>query len=370
MASQYKFHQNQKTEQYFSELIPHINNAAEEISFIKSMYSNEINHFPGMCYLNSGSNRPGKPGIGAWISYALGTLNKELPPYIVMVSQASSSESINARLWSSCFLPSENQGTRFYNGSEPVLFLNNPKQISSTQRNQQIDLINILNKQRYKTSGYPDILSRTAQYQLASRMQHSIPEITNLSKEPDHIFNKYGPESRKPGTFANNCILARKLAEKDVRFIQLFHRNWDHHYNLPKNLPAQTKVIDQPTAALIKDLKERGLLDDTLVIWASEFGRASYCQGYFSPKTFGRDHHGGCFTMWLAGAGVKKGFSYGETDDFSYNVNSGKTSLESFNATILHLLGINHKKLTFFHQGLNHRLTGVEPAEIIKNVLL
>ena len=227
-----------------------------------------------------------------------------------------------------------------------------------------------LNEEKFRESGYPEILSRTAQYELASRMQKSIPEVTDTSKEPEHIFDKYGPDSKTPGTYAHNCILARRLAEKDVRFIQLFHRNWDSHYELPRKLPNQTKATDQPTAALIQDLKERGLLEDTLIVCASEFGRTAYCQGVFNPKNYGRDHHGRCFTMWMAGAGVKKGFSYGETDDFSFNINSGATSIESFNATILHLLGINHEKLDYFHQGLNHRLTGVEPVKIIKEILV
>ena len=370
MASQYKFHQNKNNGQYFSELIPHINKASDEICFIKSMYTNEINHDPGLSYLTSGSNRFGKPGIGSWVSYALGSENKDLPPYVLMVSQTKATETINAILWDSGFLPSEHQGTQFYSSRDPVLFLKSPKNISPEQRKKQIDFIKKMNERRFLESGDPEILSRTAQYEMAHRMQSSLPEVTDLSKEPESVFEKYGPDSKKPGTFAYNCILARKLAEKDVRFIQLFHRNWDHHYYLDRNLPKQAKAIDQPSAALISDLKERGLLDDTLIVSASEFGRTSYCQGAFNTKQYGRDHHGRCFTIWMAGAGIKKGISYGETDDFSFNINSGRTSIESLNATILNLLGINHNKLDFYHQGLKHRLTGVENVDIIRNILL
>ena len=369
MASQYKFHQNKKTGHYFSELLPHLRGISEELCFIRSMYTKEINHDPGISFLKSGSNRPGSPCIGSWVSYALNSLNKNLPSYVVMLSQAQAPETINAMLWNSCFLPSKHQGTRFFSGKDPVLFLRNPKGLNSSQRKKQIDFIKRMNQIKYKETGHEEILSRTAQYELAERMQRSIPEVTDLSKEPDRIFDKYGPDSHKPGSFAQNCIQARRLAEKDVRFIQIFHRNWDHHYFLPANLPNQAKAIDQPIAALINDLKERGMLEDTLIVCASEFGRTSYCQGVFNEKKFGRDHHGRAFTVWLAGAGIRKGFSMGDTDDFAYNITSGKTSIESLNATILNLLGINHEKLSYFHEGLKHRLTGVEPVSTIKSIL-
>ena len=369
MASQYKFEQNKQTGQYFSELLPYFNKASTNVSFVRSMYTEEINHDPGISFLKSGSNRPGKPGIGSWVSYALKSLNNSLPSYIVMLSQAETPETINAMLWNSCFLPSEYQGTRFFSGKDQVLFLKNPATISRLQRKNQIDFIKKMNEIKYQETNNREILSRTAQYELAVRMQTSIPEVTNINNEPEYIFKKYGPDSKKYGSFANNCIIARRLAEKNVRFIQLFHRNWDHHYFLPDNLPKQAKAVDQPLAALLEDLKERGMLENTLVVCASEFGRTSYCQGTFNEKKFGRDHHGRCFSVWLAGAGIKQGFSFGETDELSYNILSGATPIESLNATILHLLGINHEKLTYFHQGLKHRLTGIEPVNIIKDIL-
>ena len=369
-ASQYKFSPNKKTGVYFSDLIPNIREVAEEICLIKSVYNNEINHDPAVCNLITGSAQPGKPSIGSWTNYGLGSLNNNLPSFIVMISQANSSnQSINSRLWNCGFLPDSNQGTRFFNSKYPVLFLKNPKGLSYNDRRQQIEYIKALNSLQYEETKDKKILARSQNYELAFKMQSSIPEIADFSNEKESTFKLYGKDSKTPGTFAYNCLMARRLAEKDVRFIQLFHRGWDQHGLLQQDLPIMCKSIDQATSALIKDLKQRGLLEDTLIVNSTEFGRTSYSQGDLDHK-YGRDHHGRCFSVWLAGAGINKGTSIGQTDDFSFNILDKPFSINSLNATILNVMGINHHNFSIFHKGLTERLTGIEDAQIIKEALL
>jgi hypothetical protein len=368
-ASQYNFKANKKTGIYFSELLPHINKVSDEICLIKSMSTNEINHDPAISALITGVPQPGKPSLGAWVNYGLASLNQNLPSFVVMTSKGTNSnQSINSRLWGNSYLPAIHQGTRFFNSKEPVLFLKNPKNINTQERQKQIKLIKALNDLKYQQTKDQDILARSKNYELALKMQSSIPNIADFTNEKEHIFNLYGPDSRKPGTFAYNCLMARRLAENNVRFIQLFHRGWDQHEYLHRGITSMSRSFDQPLSALIVDLKNRGLLDDTLIVSTTEFGRTAYSQGNLD-YSYGRDHHGRCFSTLLAGAGIKKGFSHGETDDFSYNVKNGKVSPKELNATILNLLGIDHKKFSYFHKGLGEKLTGVDPVEVIKEIL-
>ncbi|MCM8528141.1 MAG: DUF1501 domain-containing protein [Lentisphaeraceae bacterium] len=368
-ASKYNFSPNSKTGIHFSDLLPNIKDISHEICLLKSMYTREINHDPAICNLMTGTAIPGKPSLGAWLNYGLGSLNNNFPSFIVMLSQVNlSNQTINSRLWDSGFLPDSNQGTRFFNSKSPVLFLENPKGFSKSDRQKQINFIKSLNAIQHEETNDRQILERTKNYELAFKMQSSIPEIADLSNEKEETFKLYGEDSRSPGTFAYNCLMARRLAEKDVRFIQLFHRGWDQHTYLETQLPNICKSTDLATAALITDLKQRGLLEDTLIVNSTEFGRTSYSQGKLDPK-YGRDHHGGCFSAWLAGAGVKKGISIGETDEFSYNVAQKPISTQALNATILQLMGIDHKRFTFFHRGLTERLTGVEETKVVNEIL-
>lgn len=369
-ASEFTFSQNKATGIYLSDLLKHTNSISENICLINSMTTDEINHDPGICRLLTGSSRAGNASIGSWTDYGLGSLNKNLPSFIVMISRSSiSNQSLNERLWNNGFLPPVHQGTKFYGGKRPVLFLKSPKEISPEIRSSQIELIKDLNEQKYKESNDSEILARNAKYEMAFRMQTSIPELTDLSKESTRTLEMYGPDVNKPGTFAYNCLMARRMAERNVKFIQLFHRGWDHHRDLVRRITESSKAIDQPTAALIKDLKRLGLFEDTLIVCSSEFGRAPYCQGSLGAPAYGRDHHGKCFSAWIAGAGIKKGIVYGKSDDFAYNITENPVSVDELNATILHLLGIDHNKLTYFHQGLEQRLTGVEPVKVVKDIL-
>ena len=368
-ASKYNFSPNPKTGIHFSDLLHNLNKVSDEICLIKSMYTKEINHDPAICNLITGTAIPGKPSLGAWLNYGLGSLNNNFPSFIVMMSQENlSNQTINSRLWDCGFLPDSNQGTRFFNSKSPVLFLKNPKGFSKKDRQKQIDFIKSLNSIQYDNSQDRQILERTKNYELAFKMQSSIPEIADFSNEKESTFKLYGKDSKTPGTFAYNCLMARRLAEKNVRFIQLFHRGWDQHTYLETQLPNISRSIDQATAALITDLKQRGLLEDTLIVNSTEFGRTSYSQGNLDPK-YGRDHHGGCFSAWLAGAGVKKGISIGETDEFSFNVAQNPIDPNALNATILHILGIDHKKFSYFHRGLAERLTGIEETKIVRDLL-
>ena len=368
--SLYKFAQHGKSGAWVSELLPHTAKIVDRLSFIKSMHTEQINHDPAVTFALTGFQLAGRPSLGAWVSYGLGSENKDLPAFISMISVSKNGgdQPLYDRLWGNGFLPSQYQGVKFHNGPDPVLFLSNPPGVNQQVRRQFLDDLAELNQLNAKEFGDPEIPARIAQYEMAYRMQTSVPELTNLASEPETTFARYGPDARKPGTFAFNCVLARRLAERGVRFIQLFHRGWDHHGGLPRNISRVAPEVDQPSAALILDLQERGLLDDTLVIWGGEFGRTVYSQGKLTPDDYGRDHHPRCFTVWLAGGGVKPGVSLGETDDFSYNIVRDPVHAHDLNATILHLLGLDHKRLTYRFQGRDFRLTDVH-GELVTPLL-
>lgn len=369
VPSAYKFNQHGESRTWVSELLPYTAQVVDELCVIKSMYTEQINHDPAITFFQTGHQLPGRPSIGSWISYGLGSENKNLPAFIVLVSKnASKDQPLYARLWGNGFLPSEHQGVQFRSGKDPVLFLKDPEGYDGADRQEMLAYLRQLNELQNEPWSDPEVGARIAQYEMAFRMQTSVPDIMDVSKEPDEVFDLYGPDSKDSGTYAANCLLARKLLEKDVRFVQLYHQGWDHHGSLPKGMEYQCKQIDRPTAALIKDLKRRGMLDDTLVIWGGEFGRTVYSQGKISPESYGRDHHPRCFTMWMAGAGVKKGFTFGATDDFSYNIVKDPMHVHDFQATLLHLMGIDHEQLTFKFQGRRFRLTDVH-GHVVKSIL-
>ena len=364
-----EFKQRGTSGQWISELLPYTSKVADEIAVIRSMHTEAINHDPGITFINTGSQFPGNPSMGSWVSYGLGSMNENLPSYVVLVSQGTGKnpgQPIFSRLWGSGFLPSNHQGVQFRSSADPVLYLNDPAGMNRGDRRAMLDDLSSLNHIRHDEMSDPEILTRISQYEMAFRMQTSAPDLADLSDEPDWVFDLYGPDSRKPGTYAYNCLLARRMAERGVRFTQLFHRGWDQHLELQTHLANQCRDTDQPTAALITDLKQRGLLEDTLVIWGGEFGRTVYSQGKLGT---GRDHHGRCFSTWVAGGGVKGGVSYGVTDDYSYNIVENPVHIRDLNATILHCLGMDHNRFTFRFQGLNHKPTGVEPANVVKGIL-
>jgi hypothetical protein len=370
-SSLFNFARHGKSGAWVSELLPHTAKIVDDLCIIHSLHTEAINHDPAVTYLQTGHQQPGRPSFGAWTSYGLGSENKNLPSFVVLISRGSAArpaDPLYARLWGSAFLPSNHQGVSFRSSGDPVLYLSNPAGLDATARRDQLDTIGALNRAQVQRQIDPEIETRIAQYEMAYRMQASVPGLTDLREERPATFDAYGPQARVPGTFAANCLLARRLAERDVRFIQLYHRGWDQHYNLPSDLRLQSEDIDQPCAALIRDLKERGLLDETLVIWGGEFGRTTYSQGKLESANYGRDHHGRCFTMWLAGGGVKAGTIYGATDDFSYNVARDPVHVHDLNATLLHLLGIDHTRLTFRSQGRDFRLTDVH-GEVVKGIL-
>jgi hypothetical protein len=371
VPSRYKFQQYGESRAWVSELMPHTAKVVDDLCFIKSMHTEAINHDPGITFFQTGAQLAGRPSIGAWLSYGLGTLNSDLPTFVAMVSVGSgqTGQPLYNRLWGSGFLPSRYQGVKFLSTGDPVLYLSNPEGVDQETRRRFLDDLEKLNRLKEEEFGDPETSTRISQYEMAYRMQSSVPELTDLSDEPDRTFELYGPDTRKPGTFARNCLLARRLAERDVRFIQLFHRGWDHHTRLPQQIQRQANDVDQPQAALIQDLKERGMLDDTLVIWGGEFGRSVYSQGIFTDETYGRDHHPRAFTIWMAGGGVKPGISYGETDDFSYNIARDPVHVHDLHATILRLLGVDHTKLTFQYQGRDFRLTDVH-GKVVESILL
>ena len=364
----YEFDQYGKSRTWVSELMPHTAEIVDDLCFIKSMYTEQINHDPAITFFQTGHQLAGRPSIGAWLSYGLGSENENLPAFIVLVSKNAGGQPLYARLWGNGFLPTEHQGVQFRSGADPVLFLSNPENYDGEDRRNMLNYLKQLNEVQYSMYGDPEITGRIAQYEMAYRMQTSVPEVTDLSDEPDYIFDMYGPDSRDPGTFAANCLMARRLLERDVKFVQLYHQGWDQHLFLPGGIKNQCKNTDQGTAALVKDLKQRGLLEDTLVIWGGEFGRTVYSQGKLTPNNYGRDHHPRCFTMWMAGAGVKPGFSYGATDDFSYNITENPVAVHDFQATLMHLMGIDHERLTFKHQGRRYRLTDVH-GHVVKDIL-
>jgi hypothetical protein len=370
-SSIFKFQQYGQNGTWLSELIPHHGKIIDDIALIKTVHTDAINHDPAITFIQSGSQQPGRPSMGSWVSYGLGSENRDLPAFVVLISQSSGlnvDQPLFSRLWGSGFLPSSYQGVKFRSGADPVLFLSNPPGIDQQSRRRMLDAISKLNQERAKAFGDPEIETRIAQFEMAFRMQTSVPELMDLSKEPEHVFEMYGAESRKPGSYAANCLLARRLIERGVRFVQLYKRGWDQHNDLPRDLALQAKSVDQPSAALIEDLKQRGLLEDTLVVWGGEFGRTVYCQGRLTESNYGRDHHPRCFTMWLAGGGIKPGVVLGETDDYCYNVVRDPVHVHDLQATILHCLGIDHKRLTYKFQGRHFRLTDVH-GELVKPVL-
>ena len=369
--SKYKFARHGKSGATVSELLPHIAAASDDICFVKSMYTEAINHDPAMTFFQTGFQLAGRPSMGSWLSYGLGSENNNLPAFVAMSSRGSgrpSCQPLYDRLWGSGFLPTVHQGVKFRGQGDPVLFLSDPKGVNKQLRRRMLDTIIRINEKRKLEYGDPEIDTRIAQYELAYRMQTSVPELTDLSKEPKHVMEMYGPDVHKRGSYAYNCLLARRMAERGVRFIQLFHMGWDQHGNLPGQLPGQCRDTDQPSAALLNDLKQRGLLEDTLLVWGGEFGRTIYCQGKLTRQTYGRDHHPKCFTIWMAGGGVKPGMSYGETDDFCYNITKDPMHVHDLHATMLHLLGVDHRKLTYKFQGRHYRLTDVH-GKIKKPIL-
>ena len=366
-----RFQQHGQSGTWVSELLPHTAKMVDQLCIVKSMHTEAINHDPGVTFLQTGFQIAGRPSIGSWLAYGLGSENKDLPAFVVMISQGTgrpADQPLYDRLWGSGFLPSKYQGVKFRSEGDPVLYLSNPDGLSRNDRRHFIDDLAQLNQMKLDEFGDPEIATRISQYEMAYKMQASVPDLTDLSKEPAKTFDMYGPESRKPGTFAANCLLARRMSERGVRFVQLFHRGWDHHLNLPPAIKGQCYDIDQPAAALVQDLKERGLLDETLVVWGGEFGRTVYCQGKLTPADYGRDHHPRCFTMWMAGGGIKPGMSYGETDDYSYNIVKDPVHVHDLHATMLHCLGIDHTKLTYKFQGRHFRLTDVH-GRVVKELL-
>ena len=370
VSSPYDFKQRGASGAWVSELMPNTAKIVDELCFVKSMYTEAINHDPAVTFMQTGSQFPGRPSMGSWISYGLGSDNDNLPTFCVLLSQGAGGggQPLYNRLWGNGFLPSHHQGVQFRAGKDAILYLGNPTGLSYQARKNQLESIKAIQDKNYNVYADGRILSKIKQYEMAFRMQTSVPEALDISTEPEYIYDLYGPDSRMPGTYAANCLLARKLAEKDVKFIQLYHRGWDHHGNLPRQIPKLSKQTDRASAALVLDLKQRGLLDDTLIIWGGEFGRTVYSQGRLTSDNFGRDHHPRCFTLWMCGGGVRKGMSYGQTDEFSYNIVSNPVHVHDFQATVLHLLGVDHEQLTYKYQGRRFRLTDVH-GTVIKDLL-
>ncbi len=370
--SKYKFARHGKAGMWVSEVLPWTAKCVDDMAFIRSMHTEAINHEPAITAMQTGNMVSGRPCLGSWASYGLGTLNENLPTFVVLVAQPSNKEQLQAisgRLWSSGFLSGEHAGVAFRSSGDPILYITNPPGVPAALRRTQLDGLQKLNEMNARLLGDPETRTRIAQYEMAFRMQSSVPELTDLSTEPESTTALYGDEVKKPGTFANSALLARRLVERGTRFVQIYHNNWDHHSNVGGRMPSQCRDIDQPTYGLINDLKQRGLFDSTLIIWGGEFGRTIYSQGGLSHENYGRDHHPRCFTMWMAGGGSKGGAIYGETDDFSYNIVKDPVHIRDFHATILHLLGFDHERFTFRNQGLDFRLSGVEPARVIRELL-
>ncbi len=368
----YKFSPHGQNQTMASELIPHMAGKVDDIALIKSMYTEAINHDPAITYICTGDQLPGKASLGSWLSYGLGTENENLPAFMVMTASWTGREQAQAlynRLWGSGFLPSKYQGVALRSAGDKVLYLSNPDGVDPNVRRRMLDSLARLNARTAATIGDPETNARIAQYEMAFRMQTSVPDLADISDEPKHVLDLYGPDVTKPGTFANCCLMSRRMAERGVRFTQIFHRGWDQHGSLPKDLPNQCRDVDQPSAGLLTDLRQRGMLDDTLVVWGGEFGRTIYCQGGLSKKNYGRDHHPKCFTVWMAGAGVKGGVVHGATDEFSYNITENPVHIRDLNATILHQLGINHDRFVYAFKGLDQRLTGVEEARVVNEIL-
>ncbi len=367
-GSPFKFSKQGEAGTMMSDLLPFTAKIADDICVVKSLHTEAINHDPAITFFQTGSQIAGRPSIGSWLSYGLGTENQDLPTFCVLISKDTGGQPLFSRLWGNGFLPSVHQGVQFRAGKNPILYLKSPPGISSQSRRKMLDRLKELHEEEYQQVLDPEIEARISQYEMAYRMQTSVPEVTNMADEPEHVFEMYGPDSKKPGTYAANCLLARRLAEKDVRFIQLYHQGWDQHGGLVGGITNKCKQTDQASAALIQDLKQRGMLDATLVIWGGEFGRTNYCQGKLTPKQFGRDHHPRCFSIWMAGGGIRPGISYGETDEFGYNLSVDGMHVHDLQATLLHLLGIDHEKLTYKYQGRRFRLTDIH-GNVVKQIL-
>lgn len=369
VGSYFKFNQYGKSGAWISELFPNIAKIADEICIVKTMHTEAINHDPALTFIQTGAQQGNRPSMGAWLSYGLGSENKNLPAFCVLLSRGKGNgQGVYDKLWTNGFLDSVHQGVKFSSSEEPVLYLNNPEGLDNQARRRMLDKLAELNSESHKEFGDPEIQARIQQYEMAYRMQSSVPELTDLSKEPDYIIKMYGPECLVPGTFAANALLARKLSEAGVRFVQTYHQGWDQHGNLVGEMPGQAKDVDRASAALVMDLKQRGLLDETLVIWGGEFGRTNYCQGDLSKENYGRDHHPRCYSIWMAGGGVKPGIVHGETDEFGYNIVRDPVHINDFHATVLHLMGLNHEQLTYKHLGRRYRLTDVS-GHVVKNIL-
>ncbi|MDE2507216.1 MAG: DUF1501 domain-containing protein [Planctomycetota bacterium] len=370
--SMFKFNRNPRSGTWMTELLPRIGAMSDQIAVIRSMHTDAINHDPAITFFQTGQQIAGRPSIGSWLAYGLGSENEDLPAYVVLTSKGtgrSDDQPLYDRLWGSGFLPTQYQGVKFRNNGDPVLYLSDPPGISRGTRRDMLDELRDLNQMRRDATGDPEITTRILQYEMAFRMQTSVPDLIDIKQEPARVLEAYGPNVRKTGSYAYNCLLARRLAERGVRFIQLFHMGWDQHFNLPKQIRGQCSDVDQPTAALLQDLQQRGLLEDTLVVWGGEFGRTVYSQGKLSVDDYGRDHHPRCFTIWMAGGGVKQGITHGETDDFCYNIVRDPVSVHDLHATILRLLGIDHERFTYKFQGLDARLSGVEKCRVVKEIL-
>ncbi|HJQ78918.1 MAG TPA: DUF1501 domain-containing protein [Lacipirellulaceae bacterium] len=370
VPSIYPFHQHGRCGAWVSDRLPHTAKIVDELCIMRSIYTEAINHDPAVTFFQTGSQLAGRPSAGAWVAYGLGALNQDLPAFVVMVSRdmtRKADQPLYDRLWGSGFLPTHYQGVKLRSGNDPVLYLANPAGCDHQMRREMLDDLAQMNEMSYAAIGDPEIQTRIAQYELAFRMQSAVPELTDISDEPQHVLGMYGPQVNQPGTYARNCLLARRLVERDVRFVQLYHMGWDQHNDLPANLAKQCLDTDQPSAGLIEDLKQRGLLEDTLVVWGGEFGRTVYSQGTLTATNYGRDHHPRCFTIWLAGAGIQGGLTYGETDDFSYNVVDKPVHVHDLQATLLHLMGLDHERLTYRFQGRDYRLTDVH-GEVVRSI--
>jgi hypothetical protein len=370
--SKYKFAQYGNSRMWVSELLPNTAKMVDDMCFLRTMHTEAINHEPAISYMQTGNQITGRPCLGTWVSYGLGSLNENLPTFVVLVAKPSNTEqvqAISARLWSSGYIPSQHAGVSFRTGGDPILYINNPPGVPAEVRRRTLDGLKALNEMNYRTVGDPETHARIEQYELAFRMQSSVPELTDVAREPASTYELYGEEAKKPGTFAHTALLARRMVERGVRFVQIYHNNWDTHGNVAGRLPSQCKDVDQPCYGLIQDLKQRGLLDETLVIWGGEFGRTIYSQGGLTKENYGRDHHPRCFTMWMAGGGSRPGTVFGETDDFSYNIVKDPVHIRDFHATVLKLLGFDHERFTYRYQGLDQKLTGVEHARVVKELL-
>jgi len=370
--SKYKFAQHGQCGMWVCELLPHTAKMVDQMCFIRSLHTEAINHEPAISYMQTGNQVTGRPCLGAWASYGLGSLNHNLPTFVVLVAKPTNTEqvqAISARLWSSGYLSGEHAGVSFRTGGDPILYINNPAGVPMEVRRTTLDGLKALNELNHEQLGDPETRTRIQQFELAFRMQSSVPELTDLAREPASTYQLYGEDAKKPGSFAHTVLLARRMVERGVRFVQIYHNNWDTHANVAGRLPDQCRDVDQACWGLIQDLKQRGLLDETLIIWGGEFGRTIYSQGGLTKTNYGRDHHPRCFTIWMAGGGTKGGTIYGETDDFSYNIIKDPVHIRDFHATVLHLLGFDHERFTYKYQGLDQRLTGVLPAQVIKELL-